>query len=375
MPKKSGPGSLAFNFHEGSRSEYLAQYVFSSFGTAVTVPHQEDTGLDIYCSLLEQEGRLAWPRAYYSVQVKSTMDPWVFNGRNSVRWFIEHPLPILLCIVQKAEARILVYHTTPRFSLWTMPELPERFEVILGTETQAVTGQWPWIGPCTLAAPILNFTIKDILDEDFRSEVKNVLQFWIDFDVENLVRIKNGIQQFKVPYDYETNKAKLTGMATQGNWRFREDTFPLAKDRLTELLWLVATHSDYTEDMVSAVVYAMALRQLQPSEHGLGTHPSTLHNKLNDLFGFEAGKPGNYTFKACDLLLQMVKDELARRPARSGRAFRLGETVRSLTGRLLINTIDNNATLTDRWAPRGVGPIAGRLDNAGQNWAAYVRRV
>jgi hypothetical protein len=343
MIEKSGPGALAFNFHEGSRSEYLAQYVFSSFGTAISVPHQEDTGLDIYCTLLEQEGRLAWPRAYYSVQVKSTTAPWVFNGRNSVRWFIEHPLPIFLCVVQKAEARILVYHTTPRFTLWTMPELPQRFELILGTETQAVTGQWPWIGPCTLAAPILSFTIKDILDEDFRTQVKNVLKFWIDFDVENLVRIKNGIQQFKVPYDYETNKTKLTGMATQGVWRFREDTFPLAKARLIELLCLVATYYDYTDDMVSAVIYAMALRQLQPGDWKPGDlHPSSLHHKLNALFGFEPGKPGNYLYKPCDLLLQMVKDELARHPARSSRTFRLGETVRSARGRLLINTIDNN---------------------------------
>jgi len=28
-------GSLATGFHEGSRSEYLAQFVFSSFGTAI----------------------------------------------------------------------------------------------------------------------------------------------------------------------------------------------------------------------------------------------------------------------------------------------------------------------------------------------------
>ena len=142
MTDKSGPGALAFNFREGNRSEYLAQYVFSSFGTAIPVPHQEDTGLDIYCTLLERDGQRAWPRAYYSVQVKSTMEPWVFNGRNSVRWFIEHPLPIFLCIVQKAEARILVYHTTPRFAVWTMPELPERLELELGTETQAQTLNW-----------------------------------------------------------------------------------------------------------------------------------------------------------------------------------------------------------------------------------------
>jgi hypothetical protein len=35
-------GSIAANLHEGSRSEYLAQFVFSSFGTAIPVPHQED---------------------------------------------------------------------------------------------------------------------------------------------------------------------------------------------------------------------------------------------------------------------------------------------------------------------------------------------
>ena len=38
-------GAIAANLHEGSRSEYLAQYVFASFGTAVPVPHQEDTGI------------------------------------------------------------------------------------------------------------------------------------------------------------------------------------------------------------------------------------------------------------------------------------------------------------------------------------------
>src|SRR5271166_2089714 len=85
-------GSIATNLHEGSRSEYLAQYVFSSFGTAVPVPHQEYTGLDMYCTLLEHDGQRAWPRAYYSVQVKSTMKAWTFDNPESVRWIIEHPL-------------------------------------------------------------------------------------------------------------------------------------------------------------------------------------------------------------------------------------------------------------------------------------------
>jgi hypothetical protein len=32
-------GGIAANLHEGSRFEYLAQYVLASFGTAIAVPH------------------------------------------------------------------------------------------------------------------------------------------------------------------------------------------------------------------------------------------------------------------------------------------------------------------------------------------------
>jgi hypothetical protein len=174
-------GSIAANLHEGSRSEYLAQFVFSSFGTAIPVPHQEDSGLDIYCTLLERNGQRAWPRAYYSVQVKSTMAPWVFGGSESVRWIIEHPLPIFLCIVQKPEARILVYHTTPRFAVWALPTQPIRLELIPGTETKAHTVDWVTGDTFKLKAPILNFTIQEILDRDFRAQVAEVMKFWIDY--------------------------------------------------------------------------------------------------------------------------------------------------------------------------------------------------
>ncbi len=56
-------GAIAANLHEGSRSEYLAQYVFASFGTAMAVPHQEDSGIDLYYTLTERVGQRAWPRA------------------------------------------------------------------------------------------------------------------------------------------------------------------------------------------------------------------------------------------------------------------------------------------------------------------------
>jgi hypothetical protein len=278
-------GSIAANLHEGSRSEYLAQFVFSSFGTAIPVPHQEDSGLDIYCTLLERSGQRAWPRAYYSVQVKSTMAPWVFGGSESVRWIIEHPLPIFLCIVQKPEARSLVYHTTPRFAVWALPTQPTRLELIPETETRARTVDWVTGDTFKLKAPILNFTIQEVLDRDFRAQVAEVLKFWIDYDVENLFRIKSGIHHFWVPADYETNTTKFTAWTGQGG-RFREESLLLAQSRLKELMGLIATHYYEKKDMVSAAIYAMALRQLSPMGYSgpFDPHNMHLHLELNKLF-------------------------------------------------------------------------------------------
>src|ERR1700732_1166913 len=107
----SATGSIAPNFHEGTRSEYLAQYVFSSFGTAVAVPHQEDHGLDLICTLTERVGQRAWATASYTVQVKSDLQPWVFESKSSVEWFVKYPLPFFLCVVKKTEGALHVYHT------------------------------------------------------------------------------------------------------------------------------------------------------------------------------------------------------------------------------------------------------------------------
>src|SRR4051794_34702011 len=80
------PGEKPFGCHEGSRSEYLAQYAFASWGTAVVIPQQEDHGLDLHCTLMEQVGRRFLAKCPYTVQVKSELKPVVFDGKDAVRW-------------------------------------------------------------------------------------------------------------------------------------------------------------------------------------------------------------------------------------------------------------------------------------------------
>ncbi|MBZ0146780.1 MAG: DUF4365 domain-containing protein [Pseudorhodoplanes sp.] len=303
-------GSIAANLHEGSRSEYLAQFVFSSFGTAIPVPHQEDSGLDFYCTLLERIGQRAWPRAYYSVQVKSTMTPWVFEGAESVRWLVEHPLPIFLCVVNKSDAVIRVYHTTPRFAAWALPTHPNRLELIPGTENKGHTVDWVSGDTFKLEAPILSFTVQEVLDRESRVKLAEVLKFWIDYDLENLFRIRSGIHHFRVPADYETNTTKFTAWTGQGG-RFRKESLALAQDRLKELLGLVATHYFEEKDLVSAAIYAMALRRLSPAGWSgpwpFDPHNTHLHLELNKHFG-----KSEYVFSACDSLLRTVRNELAQ---------------------------------------------------------------
>ena len=123
--------------------------MFASFGAAVAIPHQEDSGIDLHCTLTERVGQRAWPRSYFSVQVKSTTDAWDF--KDAVQWLIEYPLPLFLCVVDKASTR-----------LW------------------------------------------------------NILRFWAGFDLENLDRIRAGIDAFRIPSTYVTNTEKVDGWAIQG---------------------------------------------------------------------------------------------------------------------------------------------------------------
>lgn len=68
-------GVVAANPHEGSRSEILADYLFSGWGTVTPVRRQDDFGVDLYCTLTDRIGKRAVVTDYFTVQVKSTNDP------------------------------------------------------------------------------------------------------------------------------------------------------------------------------------------------------------------------------------------------------------------------------------------------------------
>ena len=202
------PG-VAHGFHEGSRSEYLAAYVFSAFGTASAIPHQEDHGFDLYCTLSHAEGRTRFAVKPYTVQVKSTDDPWMLDNPGAVRWFIEHPLPMFLCIVHKQEQRIMVFQTSPKYYYWTFGgALPSFPSLKLVPNLKAVEGEcklWHDPGSADLGAPILNFTLDQLGDKTFYRLVRDVLDSWLDLEYQNLFQVTTGTRQWISPPRYRTN--------------------------------------------------------------------------------------------------------------------------------------------------------------------------
>lgn len=105
------PSSIAKNAQEGTRSEYLAQYILSTFGTAIPVPHPEDSGIDLYGTLGYRVGRRFHVSNHYLIQIKSNNTPILYKGEEEVKWLLSHKNPFFIGIVNKAKGSLEIYQT------------------------------------------------------------------------------------------------------------------------------------------------------------------------------------------------------------------------------------------------------------------------
>jgi hypothetical protein len=290
----SQTGSLAANFHEARRSEYLAQYIFASFGTALLVSTQEDYGIDLQCTITERVGQRAWPVAYFTVQVKSVDKPWVFDTPESLRWLLDHPIPVFICVVSKKEARLRVYQTAGRHQ----PGLAAPLELVLGESGEAQTLCWESQHKCLLGAPIVDRTVDQLLDEKTFSETREIIKEWAIRDARNIDRWSWGAAVVKLPYSYVTNDPKTRGGTTTVIGREHE-----ADDTLIELLDHLGGQRGRDAEFTTAALFAMLHRRLtkgsKAPEHS-AHHTLTL--QLN-----ERTQMRRYRFDTVDHLIEQVQ--------------------------------------------------------------------
>jgi hypothetical protein len=264
------PGAVPANLYQGSRSEYLAQYVFSMFGTATLVPHQEDYGLDLFCTLTRREGQRAEPYAYYAVQVKSSSDPWTFDTPGSVKWILQYPAPLLFCVVDKMAACFTVYQLVARFQSALMPELPTSLILVPSDPGRTDATHRPRVGWDTdnrlqLGPPILQFTVDELLNDETYRLTGAVLDYWVVNDLRNILRQQMGMLAASGPSDYATNEVPpLSGFGTFSMTVIPPEVRELAGKTAAEHLNWLGQVMLASGDLTGALLAALMVRHLYP---------------------------------------------------------------------------------------------------------------
>jgi hypothetical protein len=210
-------GAVAANPHEGSRSEILADYLFSEWGTVTPVRRQDDFGVDLFCTLTDRIGQRAVVADYFTVQVKSTGEPWHFEGPDSVRWVINYPQPLFLAWVDKRVGIVRVYHTMPRFLAGALLPTRDRLTLVPQVSTEGQVVAWQDGVQFSLSAPVLEISLGDLLNDSVMAERREVFRQWVALDRCNGHLQRQGLLRLRMPCSYRLNQTPGPDFGEMGN--------------------------------------------------------------------------------------------------------------------------------------------------------------
>jgi hypothetical protein len=309
------PGAVARNFHSANRSEILADYLLSGWGTVTPVRRQDDYGVDLYCTLTAPVGQRSVVTDYYSVQVKSNDDPWHFKTADEIRWLFEYPTPLFLACVDRTKTVLSIYQTMSRFlaGFW---DAPAQLELTPSTQDLGKNAEWVNGERFSLSAPILRVSLGDFSDEAKLATLRDVFQSWVEMDSFNCDLRRIGILRFRMPYEYRVNEVPdRIGFAEQGRWRPTEPQLARAVKTLLEVVDCVGDQLRGHGDRSGALYAALLLRYLRTSRAAeLANDPrwkldvsSSLETNISYALneGLRTGVPAAYVFEGIDELFRV----------------------------------------------------------------------
>lgn len=271
------PGALGTSKLSGARSEALAEYLFGRWGPVLRGRDDSDFGVDLYCALADEIGPRMLVRTPYTVQVKSSRGAWEFRDDHAVRWLVAHPTPFLLCVIDKDDGVIEVFHTFARFDLWARALYPTPLVLRPARAGVGSIGNWYPSNSYELGAPILRVSSEDLFDDEILAERKQVLEAWLNIERRNMLLRDIGMMRFRAPAQYTTNTAKFGGYVEMGLALPSDEQLKDAINVLAEALDCVGSqlgHRGREQDTDTVVLAMMLLRLLTDR----GRKPLGIHN-------------------------------------------------------------------------------------------------
>lgn len=237
------PGMRLFNYRQGDRTEYLAQYLLSALGIAVPVPRQEDVGIDFHCSLarMDTESRLTF-FAPFNVQIKSAGPTSVTYGGlksngdwkgHEIEWLLCQTVPFFIALVDKSSQKLDMFCTSTRwfakyhrlkpaaicFEFYSRSEddelgnghkTPLRNAVDLNLPSNVEPAVWTF----PVGQPVLSLSIAETEDRSTIDAKIQCLATFVAAEAQNVVLGETGQAHFRWPLFIRTNQP----LREQGIW-------------------------------------------------------------------------------------------------------------------------------------------------------------
>jgi len=294
------PGRLRSSFRSGNLAELLGLLLLKGIAAVAEVARPEDVGLDAIATLLrrDDDGN-CYAEDSFVVQLKSASAKSIKYQDHELDWFVGQSQPMFIGLVSLDRAQISLYPTlfvnhavlslharkvTVRFGASDLPPF------FAGQEWSAWKGEPDDGATVWLGAPLLQWTLDDVVDDDWAKRTYDILKSFIAVAQREIELLSFG--QCSV-LSWSTND--LSSINTQtGMMKGPPDDLQSLADRCTPGLHTIVLHAMSMGDesgqflMVSLIALAAALKDV-----GVDIDPDNLFGKL--FFALQQPEGGDAT--------------------------------------------------------------------------------
>jgi len=225
----------------GRRYEKAVDTLMSPLASMVSVPREEDFGIDFYCQPKISIGaRVETVTELAAIQVKGGDETLSYGGvdergdwrKHEFAWLTSLAVPLYLAQVSRDCRIVELFSLAPLWRLFIGQNLYP-FEVTFSTQPASKANGWTEMPPTRrpgenwgdgqrstldLGPPILGLSVDDPNDDDFRRNMVKVLRTWIGQDRLNQMRFLQSIPALAAFTGWRTSSIEGMGSRVWQYW-------------------------------------------------------------------------------------------------------------------------------------------------------------